>query len=172
MTTLYGLSPIADRYAQVLILGSFPSVASLNQKQYYANPQNYFWRVIENLFLIPSSDPYPQRCRKLQAYKVALWDVIGSCQRQGSLDSKIRMPDPNDFAKFYNDHPQITAVFWNGAMAEHQYGILVGAAIKPTGCDEFSSIRLPSTSPANARISLSSKIEQWKLVLSKLQNMQ
>ena len=169
MTTLHGLLPVADSSAQVLILGSFPSVASLNQQQYYANPRNHFWRIIEKLLLVPANDPYLQRCQKLQACKVALWDVLSNCQRQGSLDSKIRMQEVNDFTWFYKNHPQITTVFWNGAMAERYYNVLVGTTIKPSICDQLSGIRLPSTSPANARLSLSNKIAQWQQIVSKLQ---
>lgn len=157
-----GLPPLAGADARVLILGSFPSEASLRQRQYYAHPRNQFWTIIEQLFGIARGNPYSQRCQQLLEQRVAVWDVIGRCRREGSLDSKIRDPEANDFAGFYRSHPRIAALFWNGAAAERHYRALVGMALKPAGCDALAVFRLPSTSPANAAISLAGKTGQWQ----------
>ncbi len=161
-----GLSPLAGRDARVLILGSFPSASSLAQQKYYAHPRNQFWAIMQSLFEIARSDAYSQRCQQLRIRQVAVWDVIKRCQRVGSMDSNIRDPEANDFAAFYQQHPQIVAVFWNGAAAERHYRTLVGMAIKPAQCDALTGLRLPSTSPAHARLSLANKIKQWQTVAS------
>lgn len=161
---LQGLPPIAAADARVLILGSFPSEASLRAQQYYAHPRNQFWHIMQCLFGMARSDPYAQRCRQLVAHQIALWDVIKQCQRQGSLDRKIRHPQGHDFAEFYAQHPQIMALFWNGAAAEQQYRALVGLANKPLGGDSFTAVRLPSSSPAHATLSLRGKVQQWQVL--------
>ncbi|MGR3983680.1 MAG: DNA-deoxyinosine glycosylase [Gammaproteobacteria bacterium] len=153
------LPPIAGAHARVLILGSFPSEASLRARQYYAHPRNQFWTIIEQLFGIARETPYRERCRQLAARGIALWDVIASCRRHGSLDSNIRDAETNDFAAFHRRHPRITAVFCNGAGAERHYRRLAAA---PGICPAIS--RLPSTSPANAAISLAGKAAQWEAV--------
>lgn len=159
MTRLHGLPPIAGDQARVLILGSFPSVASLREKQYYAHPRNQFWRIVGGLFGIDVSAAYSRRCRGLVARRIAVWDVIGRCQRRGSLDSAIRTPEVNDFAAFYREHPHIVAVFFNGAAAEGVYQRLALCVDCPT---QF--VRLPSTSPANAGMTLQQKIVRWEAV--------
>lgn len=160
---LQGLPPIAGKDARVLILGSFPSEASLRARRYYAHPRNQFWAVIEALFGIARDESYARRCRQLAAHGVAVWDVIGRCRRRGSLDSAIRDAEANDFAAFYRDHPRIAAVFFNGAEAERQYRRLA-ASVPVTQDGAVEGVRLPSTSPANAGISLAGKIEQWRVV--------
>ncbi|MDD9858749.1 MAG: DNA-deoxyinosine glycosylase [Gammaproteobacteria bacterium] len=158
---LHGLPPIAEKGARVLILGSFPSEASLRAQRYYAHPRNQFWAVVEALFGIARDEEYARRCRQLAARGVAVWDVIGSCRRRGSLDSAIRDAEVNDFAAFYRRHRRIEAVFFNGAEAERRYRRLVDTAVvgeAPAG------VRLPSTSPANAAMSLAGKIEMWRAV--------
>ncbi len=165
MTQLQGLPPIADaNHSRILILGSFPSQSSLHAQQYYAHPRNQFWVVMEQLFGLARGDLYSDRCRQLTEHRIALWDVIGRCQRQGSLDSKIRAPEANDFITFYRHYTKIEAVFWNGAAAEQHYRALVGESIRPAGCDQLAGIRLPSTSPANAAISVAGKIEKWRVI--------
>lgn len=152
---LNGLPPIADGDARVLILGSFPSAASLRAGQYYAHPRNQFWLIVEALFGIARGDDYARRCAQLNAHGVAVWDVIASCRRAGSLDAAIRCAEVNDFAAFYRAHPEIAAVFFNGAEAEKQYRRQVDVA-GPVG------VRLPSTSPAYAAMSLANKIAAWR----------
>ena len=169
MAQLQGLPPIADKDARVLILGSFPSEASLRERQYYGHPRNQFWVVMERLFGIARSEPYSWRCRELVGRGIAVWDSVGRCRRKGSSDSAIREPVANDFAGFYRQHPHIVAVFWNGAMSERYYRTLVGMDIAPAGCTTLTALRLPSTSPANASITLAAKTTQWQTVRAQVE---
>ena len=175
MAQLQGLPPIAGKDARVLILGSFPSEASLRERQYYGHPRNQFWVVMERLFGIARGEPYLRRCRELVGRRVAVWDVIGRCRRRGSLDSAIRAPEANDFAGFYRQYPQIVAVFFNGAAAEKHYRALVGTDIAPAGettpADRatLTALRLPSTSPANASITLAAKTAQWQTIRAQVE---
>ncbi|CAJ2377438.1 MAG: DNA-deoxyinosine glycosylase [Gammaproteobacteria bacterium] len=158
-----GLPPVAGAAgrARVLILGSFPSEASLRAREYYAHPRNQFWPIMEELFGIARAAPYRTRCRQLAARGVALWDVIASCRRDGSLDSNIRAARANDFAAFHRRHPRIAEVFCNGASAERHYRALAAA-------DDMRVTRLPSTSPAHAALSLAAKTAQWAAVRAAL----
>jgi hypoxanthine-DNA glycosylase len=105
-----GFDPVAGGRPRVLILGSFPSVLSLTHREYYGNPRNQFWQIIEAHFAIPATLPYPDRIARLTDRGLALWDVIGSCERPGSADSRIREPVPNDIAGFVRAHPAIRLV--------------------------------------------------------------
>ena len=151
-----GLPPIAGKNPRVLILGSFPGETSLRAREYYAHPRNQFWAVMETVFGISRDASYRDRCRELIAHEIALWDVIANCRRRGSLDSAIRDAKANDFAKFFQKYPRIKTVFCNGVTAEQHYKKLASA--------QLPVLRLPSTSPANAAMSLAGKIEQWKTV--------
>jgi len=162
---LNGLPPIVGDDARVLILGSFPGAASLRAGEYYAHPRNQFWRIVEALFGIAREDNYARRCSRLTDCGIAVWDVIASCRRAGSLDAAIRDATVNDFAAFYRAHPGIAAVFFNGASAEKQYRRQV-ALPPPAGVAGAPvDVRLPSTSPANAGMSLADKIEAWQVVV-------
>jgi len=162
---LNGLPPIVGDDARVLILGSFPGAASLRAGEYYAHPRNQFWRIVEALFGIAREDNYARRCSRLTDCGIAVWDVIASCRRAGSLDAAIRDATVNDFAAFYRAHPGIAAVFFNGASAEKQYRRHV-ALPPPAGVAGAPvDVRLPSTSPANAGMSLADKIEAWQVVV-------
>ena len=107
MTALRCLPPVARRDARIVILGTMPGADSLRLQQYYANPGNAFWKIIAALFDIPADAPYAARCRQLTAHGIALWDVLAECNRQGSADSAIRNPKPNEFAAFYRQHRQL-----------------------------------------------------------------
>jgi len=160
---LQGLPPIAEKDARVLILGSFPGNDSLQAGEYYAHPRNQFWTIIERLFDIAHGDDYARRCRRLAAHGVAVWDVIESCRRYGGTNKGIRNESANDFAEFYRQHPRIATVFFNGADTEKRYRQLV-ALSPPAASQRNASVgfRLPSTSLANARISLTDKIDAWR----------
>jgi TDG/mug DNA glycosylase family protein len=114
METLRGFAPIADENSRILILGSMPSVASLRKGQYYGHPQNAFWRLMPALLGEPFTEDYAQRTAMLLRHGVALWDVLKSCEREGSLDSNIKRPEVNDFAAFFDAHPRISRVYLNG----------------------------------------------------------
>lgn len=154
--------PVEDVNATHLILGSMPGKASLKQNQYYAHPHNTFWKIMGELAGAHPHLPYAQRLRALTAAHIALWDVLDTCQRQGSLDKAIRNETANDFAAFFKRHSHITQVFFNGAKAEQSFRkfVLGRQALPPL---EF--VRLPSTSPAHAGMAYAEKLAQWRAVI-------
>jgi hypoxanthine-DNA glycosylase len=160
MTELHSFNPIIDNRATVLILGSMPGEVSLQKQEYYAHPQNCFWVLIYTLFGTPTDINYEAKISFLKSRRIALWDVIQSCQRSGSLDSKIINPVINDFADLLSNHPAISTIFFNGKKAEQLFkknlSNLVLAGIQ--------LITLPSSSPANAGISLAQKQEAWNAI--------
>lgn len=163
MAHIYSFAPIADRNAKILILGSMPGCASLVAGQYYAHAQNAFWRIISELLQFDPASPYEIRVRALKSARIALWDVLQSCKREGSLDSMIEADTQtaNDFRTFFRAHSQITHVFFNGAKAEACFRRHVLREI-----DDRSTryTRLPSTSPANASLSYARKLEAWRAI--------
>jgi double-stranded uracil-DNA glycosylase len=155
--------PIVGKRPRTLILGSLPGQRSLQLHQYYAHPQNAFWKIIMQLFGAASPLPYTRRVKILTDHHSALWDVLAAAERPGSLDSSIVHASAlaNDFAAFFRAHPQIRRVFFNGRKAEEMYRRIV----LPTLGDEFQEIRyacLPSTSPAHAGMTFAKKLEKWK----------
>lgn len=158
-----GFPPIARPDARVLVLGSMPGVASLAAGEYYAHPRNAFWPLAGELFGAGPDLAYPERCARLAAARVALWDVLARCRRSGSADAEIE-PDSeraNDFAAFLRAHPRLRRVFFNGAKAERAWrrhvAPLLGAGAPPAA-------RLPSTSPAHAGLSRARKLVAWRAV--------
>lgn len=162
MLTLQGLPPIANADACVLILGSMPGGASLQAGQYYAHRQNRFWPFMGALVGADPSIPYPLRVQRLTAAGIAVWDVIASCRREGSLDSAIRDETVNDFSGFLATHPRVRTVLFNGAKAEASFVRSVLPTLPPTA---LICHRLPSTSPANASQTEATKIAAWKVAL-------
>jgi len=157
-----GLPPIAGPGARVLILGSFPSVASLARGEYYGNPRNQFWQVTEALFGINRSLPYLARTAALVDRGVALWDVVGSCRRAGSSDAAIRDAEANDIATFLAAHPQVLHIALNGTTgAETQLRRLAPEVFSLPG---ITVATYPSTSPANARFTLAEKVQAWEAI--------
>jgi hypoxanthine-DNA glycosylase len=156
---LYGLPPIIADGARTLILGNMPSVMSLGAQHYYANPQNAFWRVTGDIIGFDASAPYEARTAALTAHGIAVWDVLRSCRRVGSLDSAVE-PDSmvaNDFRKLFGEHPGIRRVFFNGAAAETNFNRLVRAA------PDLRYQRLPSTSPAQT-MRYADKLAAWRII--------
>jgi len=159
-------SYIADPQAKILILGSMPGVMSLDQQQYYAHPRNSFWPIMLNLLKLPSDLSYSEKTLALMQHYIALWDVLQSCIRPGSLDSAIDMSSVaiNDFNHFFRCHPQIQAVFFNGQKAESVFQ----KRVLPHLSSELQKLtfqRLPSTSPAHAALSFNDKLNQWRTIL-------
>ncbi len=142
-----------------------PGKASLAANQYYAHPRNGFWPIISSILGVPSDAPYEKRCRALITQRVALWDVLKTCTRTGSLDSDIVESSivPNDFETFLSGHPAIATIFFNGAKAEQTYKRHVLPKL-PERFARIRLVRLPSTSPANASIPLAVKLQRWKEV--------
>jgi len=152
--------PVAPPGARVLILGSMPSVESLNQGFYYAHPRNAFWRILSEVCgeLLPAD--IPGKIALLERHDIALWDVLQSCERQGSLDSAIRQPAPNDFAGLFCRCPDIGRILFNGGTAERLFLKWGGPFMDGRDCQ-----RLPSTSPAYT-LSYERKLAQWRQALN------
>lgn len=166
MPQVRSFAPIADARACVLILGSMPGKASLAAGQYYAHAQNLFWRILEEITGAAPSSSYATRVRALTSSGIALWDVLESCTREGSLDSAIDDATirANDFVSFYRAHPRIAQVFFNGAKAEACYRKHVLPSLGDASAPP-SYRRLPSTSPANASMSRARRQRAWKQAL-------
>jgi hypoxanthine-DNA glycosylase len=160
MPIIHSFAPIAGRHAKILILGSMPSEASLAANQYYAHPRNAFWPIIAPLLKIQANSCYEEKIIALKSSPIALWDVLQSCNRAGSLDSMIETDTQivNNFPAFFALHQHITHVFFNGGTAETCFKRSVIPDIK-SGSITLS--RLPSTSPANARLSSDEKCKTW-----------
>jgi len=151
---LESLPPVLYRDTQLLILGSFPGVASLRARQYYAHPRNQFWPILGHWLGHPLAElPYPERIKVLQQHRIGLWDVYASCIRPGSLDASIRDAIPNDFSRLRDLAPALRLVAHNGAESARRMPDIVALGIPAR--------RLPSTSPANARTNLETKRERW-----------
>ena len=163
MPLITSFPPVANATARILILGSMPGQVSLRAGQYYANPRNSFWQLMGELFGAGRELPYTQRIRQLKKNGIALWDVLASCKRTGSLDSAIDAPSmvANNFPQFLSAHPRIRSVFFNGAMAERCFRVHVQAK---SDLPLLQLIRLPSTSPAHAALSYAQKYAAWQLV--------
>jgi double-stranded uracil-DNA glycosylase len=160
--------PIARRDAHTLILGSLPGSRSLEMQQYYAHPQNAFWKIICALFDADGTLPYERRVRILTLHRIALWDVLAAAERPGSLDSSIvhATARVNDFRAFFREHPRLRRVLFNGRKAEQMFERFA----KPALGAEFSRIRfacLPSTSPAHAGMPFAKKLDSWRILEEK-----
>ncbi len=155
--------PLADPQARILILGSLPGQTSLDRRQYYAQPQNAFWRIMGSLFGAVPELGYDERVQRLMASGVALWDVCASACRPGSLDASIvaGTVTPNEFGAFFARHPHIAMIAFNGATAATLYGRHVHGSLDDPA-RRIPSVRLPSTSPAHASLSFEAKLALWK----------
>ena len=149
-------APVVDDQTTLLVLGSLPGDASLKAAQYYAHPQNGFWRLIGG---VVGADlhamAYPDRLEALKASGVGLWDVISSAERPGSLDAAIRSPEAADLRGLIAGLPNLKAVAFNGATAATRGRKILGDV------EGLTLIDLPSSSPAHATRSLSEKAESW-----------
>ncbi len=141
----------------MLVLGTMPGQASLRAREYYAHPRNGFWPIIGEVLGLDPTATYPQRMQGLTQRGIALWDVLQSCFRKGSLDADIdaRTVIANDFSSFLEAHPHIHTVCFNGAMAQTLYR-------RHTSGRALTQLRLPSTSPAHAAMPLAKKVQAWQ----------
>lgn len=164
MTDIRSFPPIERDYATVLILGSVPGGESLKRKQYYAHPRNAFWPIMSTLFALNETG-YEGKARELAEKGVAVWDVLKACFRPGSLDANIDDSTiiVNDFRKFFDRHPAVRNVYFNGAKAESVYRKRVLPRLDPRDA-ALPLMRLPSTSPAHAGMSLEMKTKAWQVV--------
>ncbi|MES2509471.1 MAG: DNA-deoxyinosine glycosylase [Pseudomonadota bacterium] len=157
---LTSLPPIVSVKTRLLILGSFPGVASLQSQQYYGHPQNHFWKILQALWpqdALPAD--YAARCEWLLAKKLGVWDVYASCEREGSLDTDIRHALLNDFTLLPALCPKMAAIAHNGgeSFRHSKHTLALGVPVH----------RLPSTSPANASWSFERKLAAWREVFEK-----
>lgn len=161
---LVGLPPRADAQCRVLVLGSMPGGASLQEAQYYAHPRNRFWPVMAAVCGFAPDLPYDARLEALRQAGVGLWDVIGRCERKGSLDSAIVRGSevPNPIADWLTTHPQVTAIALNGGKAAEAFR----RHIRPTLPDDAALVTfaLPSTSPAHAAMGLPALVDAWRVI--------
>jgi TDG/mug DNA glycosylase family protein len=151
-------APVVDERTRLLVLGSLPGDASLKAAQYYAHPQNGFWRLIGGVIGRDlAALPYPERLAALTAAGVGLWDVIASAERPGSLDAAIRSPEAADLRGLIAGLPNLTAVAFNGGKAAKDGRRILGET------SGLTLIDLPSSSPAHAR-PLAEKAEAWSIL--------
>jgi len=152
---LQGLAPVVDAGTRLVVLGSFPGVASLQAQQYYGHPRNHFWPILSALWdLDLRALPYEARLDILRERGLGLWDVYAACRREGSLDSAIEAAEPNDLAGLRERAPGLRAIAHNGGESAR--------AMKLTGALGLPVWRLPSTSPANASWSFERKLAAWR----------
>lgn len=153
-----GFDPIVGASSKVLILGTFPSEESLKRKQYYAHPRNVFWEMIAEICGTGKIDDYKKRCDLARKEGVAIWDVLNTCEREGSSDGRIKHDNliVNDFSSFLSKC-HIEIIFFNGRKAAALFKRYVEPAMLPY---LPRLITLPSTSPAYAAISKQQKLEQ------------
>ncbi len=149
--------PLYNKDSKILILGSFPSVKSREQKFFYGHPQNRFWKVVAAVFGCDVPETIEEKKKFLLENGIALWDVIASCEIEGSSDSSIKNVKVNDLSKIL-DEADVRQIFVNGKTAEKYFKKYTKAQI---GRD---AITLPSTSPANAAWSVDALIEKWKVI--------
>jgi hypoxanthine-DNA glycosylase len=161
--------PIAARDAATLILGSLPGRKSLQMQQYYAHPQNAFWKLVAAIFDAGSSLPYTRRVKILTANQIALWDVLAAAERPGSLDSSIvsASAQANDFATFFRAHPHIRRVLFNGRKSEELYYRFVMPGLSADFAD-MRYVAMPSTSPAHAGMTFAEKLERWRTIKERI----
>ena len=158
MERIHSFPPIVDENCRVLVLGTMPGRESLRQQRYYAFGPNALWRIIFALYGLPCPEDYDQRVAFLLEKHIALWDVLHSCERQGtSADADIRAPQANDFVWLFETYPRIQHVFFNGNGAARLFHRHVLPVL--SHCPPMSM--LPSTSPAYAK-SFEFKLEGWK----------
>lgn len=160
---LTGLAPLVSSRTRLLILGSFPGVASLQAQQYYGHPQNHFWKILHAIW--PSSPmpagagSYQKRSEWLLDRGLGVWDVYAACEREGSLDSSIRQPVVNDFSQILQQCLALEAIAHNGgeSFKHARHTSLLGLPV----------YKLPSTSPANASWSFERKLVAWREVFAR-----
>ena len=153
--------PIIDDNAQILIIGTMPSVKSLAATEYYAHPRNAFWKIIATLFNNDSDfSDFAEKKACILKNHLALWDNLKFCERNGSLESNIKNMIPNDFESLLKKYPHICRLIFNG-----QKSFQIFKKFHPELLKKYQYFVLPSTSPANAALSFDKKLSLWQEVL-------
>lgn len=149
-------APVIDANSSILILGSIPSAKSLAESEYYAHPQNAFWFIMSEIFCFDRNLKYKERLEILLKNRIALHDVIRSCERNGSLDSAIKKAKHQDFERFFKKYPKIEHVICNGGKSYSEFTKVYKGDKKV--------YKFPSTSPAFAKMSKEAKLEAWRII--------
>lgn len=159
-TRLHGLPPVIAAHTRLVVLGSFPSVASLEAGEYYAHPRNHFWPILSALWDVDlRAMPYAKRLDAVRDHGLGIWDVYASCRREGSLDSSIEDAQPNDLASLLRVAPNLQAFAHNGGESARAMHVTRALGLV-VHC-------LPSTSPANASWSFDRKLQAWRSVFER-----
>ncbi|HEX8269830.1 MAG TPA: DNA-deoxyinosine glycosylase [Flavobacterium sp.] len=157
---LASFPPIVDENSEILILGTMPGAMSLAKQEYYGFPQNAFWKIMFTYFdALPLPSEFEQRVALLRKHKIALWDVLAYCDRQGSLDINIKNQIENDIPGLLRQHPKITRILFNGKESYKYFGK------KFKEQEGISYHVMPSTSPANT-VAFAEKLKIWSDALS------
>lgn len=159
MHRISSFPPIISKDSEILILGSVPGVKSLEMQEYYAHPQNKFWKILFEILNENFTAIYSEKLEFLKRNKIAVWDVIDSCERKGSLDSQIINEKSNDILNLLEEFPTIQTIFCNGSKSYKNLQKIVGKNF------EIPIYLLPSTSPLHT-ISFDKKLEDWKVILN------
>lgn len=165
--TINSFSPVVTEECTVLVLGTMPGVDSLNGQEYYAHKQNAFWFIMGECFGASFDLPYDERLQILTQNNIALWDVLFQCQREGSLDSKIRNEKANDIEAFIGLHKKLQRILFNGKKAEQLFNKYITLPKNSRGnyINNLKFFTVPSSSPAMAMLSKAQKLTIWKEAL-------
>ena len=167
MSHTHPFKPIFDKNSKILILGSFPSVISRESNFYYSNPQNRFWRVLAGILNAPLLGSTDEKIKFLLSHHIAIYDAAISCEIEGSSDAKMSKIVPVNLKPIFKT-ANITQVYANGGKAyEICKKYLENEIIKAT---KNEVIKLPSTSPANAKFSLEKLMHEWRVVVDTLRD--
>ena len=163
---IHYFQPIVGEAPKVLILGSMPSVKSLEEHQYYGHPRNQFWPIMFELLgsdmeHVSDGNVYFQKVELIKSNSIAIWDVLASCERKGSLDSDIKDEIPNKIIDFLERYKSIEVIVFNGGKAEASFKKYFKELYKS---DVYHFLKMPSTSPAYT-LSAKEKVNSWKLLL-------
>jgi hypoxanthine-DNA glycosylase len=165
MLIIESFPPIAAANCHTLILGSMPGVMSLAAHQYYAHPRNAFWPIVTEILAIDPNSDYATKTKKLAEMSIALWDVLKSCVREGSLDAAIEPASiiANDIPMFLNEHRTIRRIAFNGGTAAKLFRRHVQPLLD-TDKNHIEYLALPSTSPAHASMRHAEKLRAWQAI--------
>jgi len=156
-----GLPPVISEHSRTLILGTLPGDESIRTRRYYANPRNQFWTILARVYQEDIVDRYDEQITFLLSHGLALWDVLRTAHRDGSVDRAIRDAEPNDFELLLRTHPKLTAIGFNGRMAYNLFCKHVVQRQRNTSLQRFRVCILPSSSPA-AGLPLEEKVARWR----------